>query len=75
MSLRDFMNQRRRNPHYYLEDERGWVYCTNNTLQPNTLVGDGGYTSRKWKTERGAQSFADGFTHRKFTVKFSEFDP
>lgn len=74
-SFREMMNQKVRNPHYYLVDERGWVYCDNNTLQPNGLVGLGGYVSRKWKTQRGAEKFAAGFVARRFTVRFSEYDP
>lgn len=75
MSLRDFMNQKTRNPHYYVVDERGYVFCTDNNFHPNSLVGDAGYTSKKWKTERGAKNFADGFTTKKMSVQFSEFDP
>jgi len=73
-SLRAFMNQRAKDPHFYVVDERGWIaVIEGDTLQPPFSVGSdaGGYRARRWKTVRGAEAFARA-SSRPLFIRFAE---
>lgn len=59
-SLREFMSQVPSDPHYYLVDGRGWIYCDDGAFHPPSLVGTdgGGSKAKRWKTEKGAEMAA-----------------
>lgn len=74
--LRDFMNEKPKDPHYYLVNQRGWIYCVDGRFHLPGLVGSdgGGVMPKTWKTERGAATFAHKLPEL-VEVRFSQYAP